>query len=370
MTGFDQHLTITTRRLVLRPFGPKDADRIRVIVESGVQFLPPGAPGHVAGISQWLAYGVHELWRSGQGIHLAIVADGTVIGAISLFRTVWGTGTTEVGYGVHPAYRGRGFAPEAVTALTEWALTKGGLRRVELRANLDNTSSLRVAEKAGFTREGVLRGAGFEDDGPHDLVIFGLLSRDLSMGPPTMNARGFGTGVRMESERLILRPFTGTDAPDVRAAGEHDSEIRRWMPWAEGYDMQRSYDWCTRYAHADSVNGVQFAIEPKTGGRLVGSVGVQRADWERGDVEIGYWISPGARRRGYASEAARAVSTYLMMRGFHRVTLLAAVGNVNSQGVAKKAGFTEEGVLRRALPVGDGLSDAVLFSLLKEEHRW
>ncbi|WP_214415183.1 GNAT family N-acetyltransferase [Sphaerisporangium fuscum] len=360
-------MTIRTKRLVLRPFGPRDAARVRAIVESGARFLPPGAPGHVAAVSQWLSYGVHELWRSGQGIHLAMVADGAIVGAISLFRTMWGAGTTEVGYAVHPVHRGRGYAPEAVSGLTEWALSKAGLRRVELRANLDNTASLRVAQKAGFTREGLLRGASLEADGPHDVVVFGLLAHDLAMGPPTVAGRGFGTGIRLESERLVLRPFTGTDAPDVFAAVDRDPEINRWMPWAEGYDLQRAYEWCTRYAHVDSVSGVNFAIEPKAGGRLAGSVGVQRADWERGDAEVGYWISPWARRQGIAHEATRAVSTFLMVRGFHRITLLAAVGNVASQAVARKAGFTEEGVLRRALPVSGGISDAVLFSLLKEE---
>ncbi|GII67154.1 hypothetical protein Skr01_72390 [Sphaerisporangium krabiense] len=367
MTGFDQHLAIVTKRLVLRPFGPHDADQVRGIIESGARFLPPGVPAHVAGVAQWLSYGVHELWRSGQGVHLAMVSDGVIVGAISLFKTMWNAGTAEVGYGVHPAHRGRGHATEALMGLTEWMLTKGGLRRIELRANLDNAPSLRVAEKAGYTREGLLRGGGFEDDGPHDLVVFGILARDLAIGPPTISGRGFGTGVRLESERLILRPFTGSDARDVLAAVDGDPEINHWMPWAEGYDLQRAYDWCTRYAHADSVSGVHFAIEPKDGGRLAGSAGVQRADWERGDVEIGYWISPWARRQGVALEATRAVATFLMMRGFHRVTLLIAVGNHASRAVARKAGFTEEGVLRRALHVSGGLSDGVLYSLLKGE---
>ncbi|WP_203988725.1 GNAT family N-acetyltransferase [Sphaerisporangium rufum] len=356
-----------TKRMTLRPFGPRDAAQARAIIEAGVEVLPPGAPGHVSGISQWLSYGVHELWRSGQGVNLAMEEGGTIVGALSLFRTVWGAGTSEVGYGVHPAHRGRGLAPEAVTGLAEWALTEGGLRRIELRANLDNTASLRVAEKAGFTREGVLRGGGFEHDGPHDLVIFGLLAADLDAGPPTVHARGFGTGVRLESERLLLRPFDAADTDDALAAVEGDAEIHRWMPWAEGYDRQRSYDWCTRYAHVDPVSGLQFAIEAKEDGRLAGSIGVQRADWERGDVELGYWMAAWARRRGFATEATRAVTTFLMMRGFHRVTLLAAVGNTASQGVARRAGFTEEGVLRRALPVPGGFSDAVLFSMLKDE---
>lgn len=362
MPGFDEHLTLKSQRLVLRPFGPKDAAQVRKIVAAGVRFLPPGAPGHPSMINQWLAHGVHELRRSGQGVHLAMVAEGVIVGAVSLFRTLWGAGSTEIGYGVHPAYRGRGYATEAVRRLTAWALREGGLRRVELRANLDNLASIRVAEKAGFTREGLLRGGGFENDGPHDVVVFGLLAGD----PPTPYT-GFSSGLRLESERLLLRPFTAADAPDVLAAVAGDPEIRRWMPWTAGYTMESALQWCTRLAHIDVATAVHFALEPRDGGRLAGSAGVHRADWERGDAEIGYWIAPWARRRGYATEATRAVSEYLFERGFHRVHLVIAAGNLASQAVAEKAGFTREGVMRRALPVPGGIADAVLFSLLRGE---
>ncbi|ACZ90053.1 GNAT family N-acetyltransferase [Streptosporangium roseum] len=180
MTVLAPDLSVTTERLTLRPFAPADAGRIRAVVEARHAFLPPGAPGHPSGISQWLAHGVHELHRSGQGVHLAMDADGLVVGAISLFKTLWGAGTAEVGYGVHPMHRGRGYAPEAVRGLVRRLFETTALRRIELRANLDNTASLRVAEKAGFVREGVLRAAELEDDGPHDVVVFGLLRTDLS----------------------------------------------------------------------------------------------------------------------------------------------------------------------------------------------
>lgn len=362
MPGFDAHLTLTSERLVLRPFGPRDAGQVRAIVAAGAGFLPPGAPGHLAMVEQWLNHGVHEPRRSGQGIHLAMDAGGEIVGAVSLFRTHWGAGITEIGYGVHPAHRGRGYATEAVRRLTGWALGEGGLRRVELRVNLGNAASIRVAEKAGFTREGMLRGGGFEHDGPHDLVVFGRLA-----GDPPMPYTGFHTGLRLRSARLLLRPFTAGDAADVLAAVQDDPEIRRWMPWAAGYTMERAVQWCTRFAHLDIATGVQFALEPRHGGRLVGSAGVHRADWERGDAEIGYWIAPWARRRGYATEVTRAVSEYLFERGFQRVHLVIAAGNLASQAVAKKAGFTREGVLRRALPVPGGYDDAVLFSLLRGE---
>ncbi|MFC7100585.1 GNAT family N-acetyltransferase [Nonomuraea rubra] len=97
-------MSIATERLTLRPFGPKDTLRIRSIVQSGARFLPPGAPDRIPGIAPWLMHGVHELRRSGQGVHLAMTdADGVIVGAISLFKTSWSAGTTEVGYGVHPS---------------------------------------------------------------------------------------------------------------------------------------------------------------------------------------------------------------------------------------------------------------------------
>lgn len=150
---FDADLEIATERLTLRPFGPQDAERVRAVVDARVQFLPPGAPSQKSGVKPWLDTGVHELQRSGQGVHLAMTdADGRIVGAISLFKTSWNAGTTEVGYGVHPLYRGRGFAPEAVRALTAYVFERTDLRRIDLTANLDNAASLRVAEKAGFTR--------------------------------------------------------------------------------------------------------------------------------------------------------------------------------------------------------------------------
>ena len=48
-----------------------------------------------------------------------------------------------------------------------------------LTANTDNVASVRVAEKAGFRREGTLRRAGLEEDGLHDQAVFSLLDDEL-----------------------------------------------------------------------------------------------------------------------------------------------------------------------------------------------
>jgi len=68
---------------------------------------------------------------------------------------------------------------EAVTAVTRYALTEAGLHRVVIRVAPGNTASIRVAEKAGFIREGVARNAGAVHDGRVDLVVFSLIRPDL-----------------------------------------------------------------------------------------------------------------------------------------------------------------------------------------------
>ena len=158
-------------------------------------------------------------------------------------------------------------------------------------------------------------------------------------------------GVLLETERLLLRPFEEDDAKDVLAASE-DAEIRRWMPWAATQTMQTAVDWCTTHAHTDPARAMNFAIVADE--RFAGSIGLGRTDWADGRAEVGYWVAPWARRRGYAVEATRGVAAYAFEKGMHRMELLAAVGNVASQGVAEKAGFTREAVLREAMLIGSG----------------
>jgi RimJ/RimL family protein N-acetyltransferase len=61
------------------------------------------------------------------------------------------------------------------------------------------------------------------------------------------------------------------------------------------------------------------------------------------------------------------VAAYAFEKGMHRVELLTAVTNLASQGVAEKAGFTRESVLREAMLISTGRVDAILYSLLASE---
>ncbi len=356
---FDPRLTITTERLVLRPFGLSDVDRIRSVVESGVRFLPPGAPGHLASVSQWLANGVHELQRSGQGIHLAMTdGNGLIVGAISLFKTAWGAGTTEVGYGVHPLHRGRGFATEALRGLVAYVFAETTLRRVDLTANLDNLPSLHVARKAGFTWEGVLRAAVLEDDGPHDLVIFGML-RDDGRTPGETLPRA-----ELRTERLLIRPPAEKDVPDLAATGADPlTQAMTGVPRRYGQAHARAFV-ATSERMRLRGDGIAWAVEELAGGRFAANVDLRDVDWANRSCEIGYMAAPWARGRGYTTEAVAAIARWLLReQRFQRLKLRAAVSNPASQRVAEKAGFVREGVERNALR-GE---DLVVFSLIPSD---
>lgn len=84
----------------------------------------------------------------------------------------------EAGYIVAPQARGRGVAQRALRLLTSWALEDLGLARVELRITADNVASIRVAERSGFVREGVLRSVHLKQDTRADLAVYSRLRDD------------------------------------------------------------------------------------------------------------------------------------------------------------------------------------------------
>ncbi len=173
---------IVTDRLDIREFGSRDASLVSEVLSAGEpEALPPGAPSQPDGLPGWLADGVHQLRRDGVGVHFMMLdrARAKIVGAIGVFHTDGEVRSAEIGYGVRSDERGRGYATEALTAVSRWALTAGGIQRAWLTANVDNMASVRVAEKAGFHREGTLRRAAAEPDGLHDQAVFSLLNDEI-----------------------------------------------------------------------------------------------------------------------------------------------------------------------------------------------
>ena len=104
-------------------------------------------------------------------------ASGELLGAIG-FRPHH-FDVYELGYWTHRDHRGRGITPRALRLLARWAVDELGAKRLQLHAEVDNVASQRVAEKAGFTREGIRRSYVETDGVRRDAVGFSLLPDEL-----------------------------------------------------------------------------------------------------------------------------------------------------------------------------------------------
>ena len=118
---------------------------------------------------------------AGRELALAIVdPDDRVLGALGISNFDWPNLKAEIGYWMVAAERRRGIGTRSTRLLAEWAIATLGLERIELLANPLNEASQRLAERAGFTREGTLRRYRRRHGVREDLVMFSLLADDLT----------------------------------------------------------------------------------------------------------------------------------------------------------------------------------------------
>jgi RimJ/RimL family protein N-acetyltransferase len=102
--------------------------------------------------------------------------SGAVIGDVMHFPAKRYTTAREVGWRIHdPAHRNRGYATEAVTALVDYLFRSYPMNRIECNTSTENHASLRMAQKCGFVREGVLRGLVFVGGVYLDDVVLSIL---------------------------------------------------------------------------------------------------------------------------------------------------------------------------------------------------
>jgi ribosomal-protein-serine acetyltransferase len=97
------------------------------------------------------------LLRKQLGYAILLRKDGRHIGGIGAGKINWNVPACEIGYWVHTAHTKRGYATEAVGILLGMLRDRLGMKRVEIRCHSENRASRRVAERAGFEMEGILR---------------------------------------------------------------------------------------------------------------------------------------------------------------------------------------------------------------------
>jgi RimJ/RimL family protein N-acetyltransferase len=164
--------------------------------------------------------------------------------------------------------------------------------------------------------------------------------------------------VELREGGLLLRPWRPEDAAALLRAGEDSG-----MPVLLRAAAQQSI--AGRPAPAATVS---LGVFDAGSGELLGGAGLVRIDRAAAQAELGYWTTPGARGRGVATAAARAVARHALSTGLRRVVWRARVGNHASRLVALRIGVRSEGVARGA-PFGDGWADVWTGALLAGELR-
>ncbi len=110
------------------------------------------------------------------------VADGERLGTVDWRPAIYGPGPEsrawQLGISLLPNARGHGYGPEALRLVADYLFATTTANRVEGSTDIENIASQRGLERAGFTREGVNRGAQFRAGAYHDLVLYSRLRND------------------------------------------------------------------------------------------------------------------------------------------------------------------------------------------------
>ena len=178
--------TLHTPRLALEPAEPRHAEGLWRAAESSLPELRPwlfwAVDSDLAGTLAWTRTS-ERAWKAGSDWVFAVVSAGEVIGSIGLHHHDRILEAAELGYWLSSEATGRGLMTEAAGAVVDFGFERLTLHRLELRAAPDNHASIRVAEKVGFRREGLLRHGSRGAGGWHDVYLFGLLAGDRRTRP-------------------------------------------------------------------------------------------------------------------------------------------------------------------------------------------
>ena len=163
----------------LRPYTAADVHVVRT------QVFGPGL-----GEFQWFGFTpprlLQEFENTGlltpEGGRLVVEDDGELVGSVQWFRRDWGPPTTswcwEIGIALLPSARGRGVGTQAQVLLRDYLLDHTRAERIQACTDLHNLAEQRALDKAGFTREGLLRSAQWRSGRWHDQYLYSYVRSD------------------------------------------------------------------------------------------------------------------------------------------------------------------------------------------------
>jgi ribosomal-protein-serine acetyltransferase len=178
-------IELTDGQIILRPYRSDDiTETYRAIRESLAELSPWLQFAHedysLKETRDWIKKRPKE-WQQGITYDFTMLdaRDGTVLGGCGLNAIDRPNGRANLGYWVRTSRTGQGIAATATRLLARWGFEKLKLKRIEILVATTNKGSLRVAEKAGAKKEGILRNRLNINDKAHDAVMHSLIPGDI-----------------------------------------------------------------------------------------------------------------------------------------------------------------------------------------------
>lgn len=174
---------------------------------------------------------------------------------------------------------------------------------------------------------------------------------------------------RLETERLVLRPFIKEDAEYVYKNWASDDEVTKFLTWSthKSVDDSKGYiDFCLN-GYQD-VSSYQWGIELKDSGEVIGNISVVHMNNEIESAELGWVLGKAWWGCGIMPEAAREIIRFLFEEvGVNRICAEHDTNNQKSGRVMQKIGMRHEGTLRGAGKNNQGIVDMDVYGITKTE---
>ncbi len=176
--------------------------------------------------------------------------------------------------------------------------------------------------------------------------------------------------VRLESDRLILRPFCQEDQDAFFRNIESDEKMTKYLRWKPATKPEQAKavldEWIAGY---EKKNFYQWAIVPKEIGEPIGTISVVEMAEETSKVHVGYCIGHPWWHKGYTSEALSMIIPFFFEEvKVNRIESMHDPDNENSGKVMQKCGMTYEGTLRQNDWSNQGIVNAAMYGYLAEEY--
>jgi RimJ/RimL family protein N-acetyltransferase len=146
---------------------------------SGVAFEWFGFTDPARARRQWVENGL----LSAESGSLVVVSNERAVGSVSWRPTPFGPLNRgwSIGIGLAEEAQGAGIGTRAQRLVAEYLFAHTEVNRIDAQTNVRNLAEQRALEKAGFTREGILRGAQFRNGEYHDMVSYSILRQEVPL---------------------------------------------------------------------------------------------------------------------------------------------------------------------------------------------